>query len=42
MKSKFNKHILRVRYTANEKFNDFPEVIELDHQKMNPGNKGPS
>jgi hypothetical protein len=42
MKSKFNKHILRVRYTASEKFNDFPEVIELDHQTMDPGNKGPS
>jgi hypothetical protein len=41
MKSKFNKHILRVRYTASEKFNDFPEVIELNHQKMDPGHKGP-
>jgi hypothetical protein len=40
MKSKFNKHILRVRGTASEKFNDFPEVIELDHPKMNPGDKG--
>jgi hypothetical protein len=28
--------------TASEKFNDFPEVIELDHPKMNPGNNGPS
>lgn len=42
MKSKFNKHILRVRGTTNEKFSDFPEVIELDHPKMNPDNNGPS
>ena len=41
MKSKFNKHILRVRHTASEKFNDFPEVIKLDYQKTNPGNKAP-
>ncbi len=40
MKSKFNKHILRVKRTASEKFNDFPEVIELSHQKANPGTMG--
>jgi len=40
MKSKFNKHILRVKRTASEKFNNFPEVIELSHQKTDPGNKG--
>jgi len=42
MKSKFNKHILRVKHTASEKFNDFPEVIELSHQKTDPSNKGAS
>ena len=41
MKSKFNKHILRVKHTVSEKFNDFPEVIELSHQKTNPGTEGP-
>ena len=40
MKSKFNKHILRVKRTATEKFNDFPEVIELSHQKTDPDNRG--
>jgi len=39
LKSKFNKHILRVGTTASEKFNDFPEIIELDQQKIDPGNK---
>jgi len=42
MKSKFNKHILRVRHTTSEKLNDFPEVIELSHQKTDPSNKGAS
>jgi len=42
LKSKFNKHILRVGNTVSEKFNDFPEVIELDHQKIDPGNNSPS
>ncbi len=36
MKSKFNKHILRVKRPASEKFKDFPEVIELNHHKTDP------
>ena len=40
MKSKFNKHILRVKRPPSEKFNDFPEVIELSHQKTDPGDMG--
>ncbi|MGY5861938.1 MAG: hypothetical protein RTU09_06150 [Candidatus Thorarchaeota archaeon] len=40
MRSKFNKHILRVKRAGSDKFNDFPDVIKLDDQKMNPGNKG--